>query len=149
MKKINWGSGITIVIVLFLVITIAQVLIIHNFVDYDLVEEEYYAAEIKYQSQIEKIKRARDLSEPLKVKLSEDIIEFEFPTIFKSNKVVGSIYFYKPSDDLLDKSLRIQLNENNKASFPTKDLASGLWKVKIDWEVDGVTYFNEEFLMVP
>ncbi len=55
MKKIDWGKGITIVIILFLIITIGQVLAIHYFIDYDLVEEEYYEAEINYQDQINKI----------------------------------------------------------------------------------------------
>lgn len=149
MKKTNWGTGIAIVIVVFLVFTIVQVLVIHNYVDYDLVEEEYYAAEIKYQTQIEKIKRAKNLTEPLNVKIKDEIIEFSFPSIFKSTDVLGNILFYKPSDDLLDKNIPISLDGNNIMTFSTKDFTSGLWKIKVDWEVEGVTYFNEEFLMVP
>jgi hypothetical protein len=149
MKKTNWGTGIAIVIVLFLVFTIAQVLVIHNYVDYDLVEEEYYAAEIKYQTQIEKIKRAKNLDEPLNIKINNETIEFTFPSIFNSTSILGNIFFYKPSDDLLDKNVPIKLDDKNYMAFSTKDLASGLWKIKVDWEVEGVTYFNEEFLMVP
>ena len=48
MKKISWGTGITIVIILFLIVTIRQAIAIHVFIDYDLVEEEYYDAEIKH-----------------------------------------------------------------------------------------------------
>lgn len=149
MKKINWGTGITIVIVLFLVVTIVQVLAIHYYVDYDLVEEEYYDAEIKYQTKIEKIKRTEQLPEKLTVKLNNNLIEFSFPKMFAFEKIKGNILFYKPSDDLLDKNIVIELNSDNKMVLETKDFTTGLWKVKINWGVEGVTYYNEEFLMVP
>lgn len=149
MKKISWGTGISIVIILFLIITIGQAIAIHYFVDYDLVVEEYYDEEIKYQSQIEKIKRTNNLPETLNIKLSNDFIEFEFPSIFQAEKISGIIIFYKPSDDLLDKKEIIELESNNKMYFATSELNTGLWKVKVDWEVDKVKYFNEKILMVP
>ncbi len=149
MKKFNWGTGITIVIVLFLLVTVGQVLLIHYYVDYDLVEEEYYDAEIKYQTQIEKIRRTNELAEQLVVRLLNDSIEFNFPQMFSSSSIEGNIKFYKPSDDLLDKNYKIDLSDENKMFFPIKDFARGLWKIKVDWNVEGITYFNEEFLMVP
>lgn len=149
MKKISWGTGIAIVIVLFLIITIGQAIAIHVFIDYDLVEEEYYEAEIKYQLQIEKIKRTTNLPEALKIRLTKDFIQFDFPSIFNNNTVYGAINFYKPSDDLLDKTQAIKLNEENTMYFSTKELSSGLWKIKIDWAVNEVQYYNEKIIMVP
>jgi len=93
MKKISWGTGITIVIVFFLIFTIVQVLIIHFYVDYDLVERDYYSAEIKYQSQIEKVNRTNELGQSLNIKIDKDFIEFDFPTIFQSDKISGMITF--------------------------------------------------------
>ncbi len=149
MKKFSWGTGITIVIVVFLIVTILQVVVIHYWVDYDLVEEDYYAAEIAYQSQIDKVKRTNNLPEQLSIKLNSTNIEFNFPTIFESNKISGFITYYKPSDDLLDKKQTILLNEQNKMSFNTSELSTGLWKVKVNWAVEGVEYFTEQLLMVP
>ena len=149
MKKISWGTGITIVIVLFLIVTIGQAIAIHVFIDYDLVEEEYYEAEIKYQSQIDKIKRTNALSDALEIKLTNQFVEFDFPSIFDDKSISGFINFYKPSDDLLDKTQAIKLNDENKMYFSTNELTTGLWKVKVNWEVDGIKYFNEKLLMVP
>lgn len=149
MKKISWGTGIALVIVLFLIVTIGQAIAIHVFIDYDLVEEEYYEAEIKYQLQIEKIKRTTNLPEALKIRLTKDFIQFDFPSIFNNNTVYGAINFYKPSDDLLDKTQTIKLNEENTMYFSTKELSPGLWKIKIDWAVNEVQYFNEKIIMVP
>lgn len=149
MKKLNWGTGITIVIVLFLVITIGQVLVIHYFVDYDLVEEEYYDAEIKYQEQINKIERTNNLPEQLQIKLVDKIIEFNFPSLFKPELISGLITYYKPSNDLLDTYQEIKLNEKNNISKNTNELSPGLWKIRIDWAVNGVQYYNEKIIMVP
>lgn len=149
MKKISWGTGITIVIVLFLIVTIGQAVAIHVFIDYDLVEEEYYAAEIKYQSQIDKIKRTNNLPEQLQIKLVSKIIEFKFPSLFKPELISGLITYYKPSDDLLDKFQEIELNEENNMSIETKKLSPGLWKIKIEWAVNDVQYYNEKIMMVP
>lgn len=149
MKKISWGTGIAIVIVLFLIITIGQAIAIHVFIDYDLVEEEYYEAEIKYQLQIEKIERTNALPEALKIRLTKEFIQFNFPSIFNNKIINGDINFYKPSDDLLDKIQTIKLNEENTMYFSTKELSSGLWKIKIDWAVNEVQYYNEKMIMVP
>ena len=81
--------------------------------------------------------------------MDESRIQFTFPKLFVADKIKGNIQFYKPSDDLLDKNFEINLSEDNKMLFATKEFASGLWKIKVNWEVEGVTYFNEEFLMVP
>ncbi len=149
MKKFNWGTGLAIVIVLFLVISIGRVVLIHILVDYDLVEEEYYDAEIKYQEQINRIKRTEALPEQLQINLTGNTIEFKFPSLFNPELVNGNILFYKPSDDLLDKKLEIKLNEENKTYVDTKELSTGLWKIKVEWAVNDVTYYNEESMMVP
>ena len=149
MKKISWGTGISIVIILFLIFTIGQAIAIHVFIDYDLVEEEYYEAEIKYQTQIEKMERTNALPEALIIKLTNRFVEFDFPSIFEDKTISGFINFYKPSDDLLDKTQAVKLDEENKMYFATNELATGLWKVKVHWEVNKVEYYNEKLLMVP
>lgn len=148
MKKFNWGTGLAIVIILFLIVSIGQVVLIHTLVDYDLVEEEYYDAEIKYQEKIDKIKRTEALPEQLQINLTGNTIEFKFPSLFKPESVNGNILFYKPSDDLLDETLEIKLDERNRASIDTKELSTGLWKIKVEWSVNDVSYYNEKSMMV-
>lgn len=149
MKKINWGKGITIVIVLFLIVTIGQVLAIHYFIDYDLVEEEYYEAEIKYQEQIDKISRTKNLSDQVSVKLRGKALELKFPSNFDGGRISGIVKYYKPADDLQDKIQKIILNDENRMFIDTKELSTGYWKIKIDWEVNDIQYYSEESLMVP
>ena len=148
-NKFSWGTGISIVIVLFLIITIGQVIFISTTIDYDLLEEEYYEAEIQFQSQIEKVKRTNELTEQLKIKLTDKFIEFNFPSIFRSNTITGIINFYKPADDLLDKVENIKLDEDNKMFSGYDQLSSGLWKIKINWSVDEIQYYNEKIVMLP
>ncbi len=148
-NKFSWGTGITIVIIAFLVITIGAVIFIHKVVDYDLVEEEYYGAEIEYQTQIERIKRTNALPEPLEIKLTKEFIQFKFPSLFKSEEINGIIKFYKPSDDLLDKQQTVSLDNTNQMYFATSELTTGLWKIKVNWSVDEIEYYTEKLLMVP
>ena len=76
-------------------------------------------------------------------------MEFDFPSIFADKTISGFINFYKPSDDLLDKTQAVKLNEENKMYFSTNELTTGLWKVKVNWKVDRIEYYNEKLLMVP
>lgn len=149
MKKIDWGKGITIVIILFLIITIGQVLAIHYFIDYDLVEEEYYEAEINYQDQINKINRTKSLPEQVTVKLRGQALELTFPSDFDGERISGMVHYYKPSDDLQDKIQKIILNDENRMFIDTKELSTGYWKIKVDWRVNEVQYYNKESMMVP
>jgi nitrogen fixation protein FixH len=149
MKKMNWGTGITIVIVLFLIITIGQVIAIHYFVDYDLVVEDYYDEEMQFQGQIEKTKRANSLSESIKIKLLDKKVEISFPSIFNNERISGKVQYYKPSDDLHDKVQIIELNKENKLYYDTANLYPGLWKIKINWAVNDVEYYSEEAIMLP
>lgn len=149
MKKIDWGKGITIVIILFLIITIGQVLAIHYFIDYDLVEEEYYEAEINYQDQIKKINRTKSLHEQVVVKLRGQALELTFPSGIDGERISGMVQYYKPSDDLQDKIQKIILNDENRMFIDTKELSTGYWKIKIDWSVNEVQYYSEESMMVP
>ena len=108
-----------------------------------------FVIEIEYQSQIDKIKRTNNLQEQLKIKLVNKIIEFNFPSLFKPELISGLITYYKPSDDLLDKFQEIELNEENNMSIDTKKLSPGLWKIKVEWAVNEVEYYNEKVMMVP
>jgi len=148
MKKMNWGVGITIFIIVFLVFSIGQVIFIHYKVDYDLVVEEYYEEDLKYQSQLDKIKRANALEEPLKISLTKENVQFSFPKMFDVNSISGTITFYKPSDDLQDIDLPINITNDNQLQFETNSLTKGLWRIKVNWNAEEIDYYNEKIIMV-
>jgi len=146
--KFSWGVGISITIIVFLIGSLATVYFTTT-VDYDLVAEDYYEKELVYQEQIDKMKRANELPEQLVIKLEGDNIKFKFPSIFNNSKIEGEIYFYKPSSEDLDVRATISLDEENSLYFSQADLSKGLWKIKVEWGVQGVEYYTEKIIMVP
>ncbi|GBD90214.1 fixH [bacterium BMS3Abin04] len=145
--KLNWGTGILVFYVLFMAVSIWFISFAMS-KDVNLVTDDYYSKEIKYQEQIDRVKRTNNLPEKLKVKVLGENIVFRFPSIFKSDKIEGNILLYRPSNRYYDHSLSIELNKNNEQSFSSENLLKGLWKIKVDWTVDSLTYFNEENIMV-
>jgi len=146
--KISWGVGISITIIVFLIASLATVYFTTT-VDYDLVTEEYYENELVYQVQIDKMNRTNELPEQLVIKLEGENIQFKFPSIFNNNEIEGEIYFYKPSNEDLDVQTAIKLDEKNSLYFSYSDLSKGLWKIKVEWGVEGVEYYTEKIIMIP
>lgn len=145
--KINWGGGIAIAIIIFTIVTLSFVYFAFT-QDVNLVREDYYAEELKYQSKIEKIKRAKNLSSPLRVSVKEKAIQFSYPQIFESKNIVGSVLLYRPSDRGSDISFSILVDSLNQQNITSSKMLKGMWKAQVDWSVNNTTYFNEEIIMV-
>ena len=73
MKKINfnWGTGILITIIVFMIITLGTVFTFMN-EKVDLVTDNYYKKELKYQKQIDKLNRTHDMRMDVEIQLSNN-----------------------------------------------------------------------------
>ncbi len=145
--KISWGFGITVTIIIFLVSTIGLVYFTST-VDVNLVADNYYQKELDYQQKIDKINRANNLPEHLKIKASAGIIEFVFPKIFSLDKIGGTIDLYYPADKKMDAKYEIQLKNGYRLLLPTNNLKKGYWKVEVNWNSSDTLYFTEKRLMI-
>ena len=143
----NWGVGITIVIVVFTVAALSFIYFAFN-QDVNLVKDNYYQDEIKYQDRIDEIERTNKLSGQLKIKLSGSNIIFNFPEDFKTKNIEGNILLYRPSDRKHDISFPIILDSSFTQIFSTINMLPGMWKAQIKWKVDTVKYYTEKILMI-
>lgn len=143
----NWGTGITLAFIAFASFMLTLVYKSTQ-VQIDLVADDYYAQEVAYQGRIESIRNARQLSEPIQVKINPENqnIDFQFPKI---NITKGKINFFRPSDAAQDRTLEIALNANYGQSVPLKSLQSGHWRLKIEFESGGKRFYDEQTLYVP
>ncbi len=145
--KISWGTGIALTIIVFMLSSFG--FIYFSFTqDVDLVEENYYEKEIKYQEQIERINRANALSEKVDIKISDSMLEVNFPAVFSADSVSGKILLYRPSKEKSDLLYEIKLNSENKLYIPTNNLSLGMWKVKVNWTAEGLDYYTEKIIMI-
>ncbi|MFA7289655.1 MAG: FixH family protein [Melioribacteraceae bacterium] len=143
--KLNWGSGIAITYILFMAGVLVLVFIFMN-QDVHLVTDDYYAKEIEYQNQIDKIERTKLLTEQPEVSFNNGLFIVSFPKSVKSI-VNGKIQIYRPSDANLDRTVDILLNAENEQSIETPINKAGLWKVKIDWIRNDTNYYNEKIIL--
>ena len=145
--KINWGVGITISIIVFTIISLWFAYFAFN-QDVNLVRDDYYEAELKFNNKMEAIKRTNLLTEKLNINLRTNDIKIIFPKDFIGTSIIGNILLYRPSNREFDVSLPIQVDSMNHQSIETQNLIKGMWKIQVEWEANKENYFTEKIIMV-
>ncbi len=141
--KFTWGTGIFLVIVIFLLAVVAFFIYMSN-LDINLVEDNYYEKELMYQQKIDKMKNAGALSEKVSIKAEQEAVVISFPKLFHPESCTGAILFYRPSDPAKDFSVPLQLNDSLLQVIGTGHLDPGKWTIKIDWTSEGTGYYVEQ-----
>lgn len=145
--KFNWGWGIAVFYSVFVLFLIGNV-VFSFFQRTDLVTEDYYKEELAYQETIHKAERVKRLDGKLDIAQGASTIAIQFPESVKGGKIVGDILLYRPSDAAADRKFKLTVNENNFHLIDTRQMAKGLWIMKMDWSVGDSTYYNEEKLTI-
>lgn len=146
MKKISWGTGIVIAIIIFVVLVLVQTIYLMN-QKVDLVEEDYYKKGIEYQKDIDVQKKTSELSEQVRFDFNGQFLIISFPENLSDNKISGEILFYRPSDSGLDIKLPLQTDSLSQI-IPVSNLKKGFWRLKLRWQYDGQDYYDESSFSV-
>ncbi|KXK54418.1 MAG: cbb3-type cytochrome c oxidase maturation protein CcoH [Chlorobi bacterium OLB5] len=142
----SWGKGIILVFVIF-ILGIGIMVYKSMTKNIDLVTSNYYEKELKYQEQIDKINNSNRLEEKLKIEFDGNTVQIIYPD-FPGKLITGEISFYKPSDAKSDFRLPVETGKDMKQVIETAKLSKGMWKVQVNWAMDGKGYFSEEKIMV-
>ena len=139
--KITWGHKITAVYLLF-VAGIVFLMVKANSERYDMVTNDYYAEELKYQQVIDEAANANALSAPVTVEKNETSITVRFPDEMKGKKIDVDFYLYCPADDKKDlrKSFTIDTPVFDQ---PLLEYKKGMYDLKLSWTADGKKYYTE------
>ena len=62
----------------------------------------------------------------------------------KNSPVKGAVFFYCPSDQSKDRNLALSIGNDAIQAIDAHQLAPGHYAVKINWESNGQSYFNEQ-----
>ena len=146
-KKANWGTGIFISYALFILLAILAAVYFMN-QDVDLVTDDYYQQEIKYQDQIDKIQRTNSLPEKPAINFDGSKINLSFPESLLNKNVTGKIHFYRPSNPKLDFDLPLSLNNDGIQLVSTKKMETGFWRLKMYWTMEGNEYYSEKEIIL-
>jgi len=145
--KMNWGTGIFITIVVFLIGMISLV-IISSMQPLNLVTPDYYPKAIDYQSQIDRIARTNALDDKMKFSQDEEFIYIGFPLVDSAIMPEGKILVFFPRDNNLDHEFEIEVNDSLFQFIPKKGLMPGWCKVKVNWKIDSLEYYIEQDFMI-
>lgn len=146
-SKLNWGTGILISIIVFMIITIGTVVFLMN-QDVDLVASDYYDKGIQHQEQIDRENRTNSMSEAVQIIPESGFLRFTFPKSYSQKSLKGTIQFYRPSDSKKDFALAILIDTSVQQLIPTQNLEKGYWKVKLNWMQDSVEYYKESSFVI-
>jgi len=147
MKKINWGTGIVISIIIFMIISVSMMLIFIN-QKVDLVTENYYEKTLVYQEQIDIKKRTAELKEDVEINYDGNNINIIFPKSILNEISSGEIYFYRPSDSNQDFIIPLRINDEGEQSLSASEIAKGFWKIGISWIMNKEDYLTEKSIII-
>lgn len=144
---INWGHKITIV---FLAFAAFILLLVYKSMhtDFQLVSKEYYKEELAYQQVIDGSNRANRLSSAVSVQQIKDELIVQLPSEMKFKNITGDIWLYCPTDDKKDRKLKLILDDNGRQAISTKTILPAGYLIKINWQADAQTYYNEQHLQI-
>ena len=146
--KWNWGTGILIVIVLFLGACVAFIIYSLN-QTWSLVEEDYYPKELRHEEKLVKMRNANALIVQLQVVLDKSNLVVRFPADFQGKTLTGSIDIYRPSDEKLDVIVPVAVDTSLTQLISLHKLSRGRYVVKVDWTSGGKDYFKEQDIFIP
>jgi hypothetical protein len=145
--KISWGYR-----VMFLYVGFAGLII--YFVTrsmnekVDLVTPDYYAQELKFQDKIESINRNNELTSALSIDYSDAGIIITYPSDLQNKTITGAINIFRPSDKSKDQTIEITPDKEMKQTINTASLSKGMYRIKVDYEVDGSGYYSEKQIVI-
>lgn len=139
----SWGKWIVAAFVLF-GLFIGVLVTISMRQDVDLVAADYYQKELVYQDQIDRIKNTNALA----LKPSLEIQEGKYLTIYfpDMNIEKGQVHLFRPSGSQMDQRFALRASADSVQQFNLKTLEKGMYKVKLEWTMEGKEYFMEEII---
>ena len=143
--KINWGTGIILAFIgfiAFIMYFIVTMLVDDRF-EHELVTEDYYADELQYQNDINKLENSKTLKNNISYQRTTDGLLIKFPKELDHTSIKGKMFLYRPSNKQLDFETEISLS-NPHLLIPDKRLVDGRWNITIDWQYNGNNYLFKE-----
>lgn len=136
--KFNWGTGIFIFLILFLLACTAFMIFAFN-QDVNLVHKDYYKKGVDYTEQMNVEARSVIYNSALQTRFNDEFLIVEFEESLASTIDSGNVLLYRPSSSKQDLRFSINLSENS-LKIPKQDLVAGRYILKLFWYSEGLKY---------
>lgn len=136
--KFNWGTGIFIFLVLFLLACAAFIIFAIN-QDVNLVHKDYYEEGVNYTDQMNVSARSKQYYGSIQAQLFNEYLRIDLEDSLASKIDSGNVLLYRPSNSRQDISVPLNLEENS-ILISKENLVSGRYILKMTWYFDGQKY---------
>ena len=137
----NWGKWIIVSFILF-AIFIGTLVVVCVRQDVSLVSKNYYADELDYQQQIERINNTARLDKKPEIRVVRGAIEVQFNQFDVLKH--GEIKLVRPSDMRFDKLFTLQTSVETSQQFDVSTLPGGMYRFKMKWLMNDKEYYFED-----
>jgi hypothetical protein len=140
----DWGKGILLSIIGFVVLIMTMVVISVRMDGIELVTENYYEAEINYQDRIDEESSALRLDRTvISYSTMGKNLVLDLPT-----GTTGKLQLFRPSDSKLDREILVDVIGSGSTSVALDDLKPGYWKIQLSWTEEGKNYYEEKKITI-
>jgi len=148
MKNLHAGHAVMLAMAAFILIMIQfMVRAYHN--QETLVTEDYYAKELRYQEQIDKLNNASALGGDVQVEALPGRLTLHFPDAVAGMGITGELFLMKPDDAQGDIRLQVQADPQGRFTVDTERMRKGAYSMHLEWQVDGQAFLTEQRIHIP
>lgn len=136
--KFNWGTGIFIFLIVFLLACAAFIIFAFN-QDVNLVHKDYYKKGVDYGDQMNVEARSAKYKNAIQIQLKGDYLAIDFNELLATEIDSGNVLLYRPSSSKQDFRFPMNLSETT-LKIPKQDLIAGRYILKLFWYSEGLKY---------
>ena len=137
----SWGKGITIAFITFALFIGALVTVCVR-QDISLVSKNYYAEELKYQEQIDRLNNTAALSERPLILVRDGLLEVRFNGFAELED--GELVVTRPSDARYDARFEVSTGGDSVRVFDLSSYPLGRYNTALRWKMNGKEFLLQE-----
>ncbi|MCB0429072.1 MAG: FixH family protein [Flavobacteriales bacterium] len=143
----NWGYKIAIAYTAF-VVGILYMVYRTSIEKVDLMDDNYYAKELAFQEQINKMHNVKALGDDIVLSRNNEGVDVKFPEEIQPNMPSGKLVFKCMADQQKDFEVEISPDANGIQRIPMEKFTGKYYMVQGDWMAAGVSYYSEKELFL-
>ncbi|WP_042720412.1 FixH family protein [Flavobacterium sp. B17] len=141
MKKFSWGHGVVIALAAFMIFILSMLFLFPNGQkNSEMVTDNYYEEELKYQDVIDAKKRADELQEKPVYSQDKSGIKITFPKDYDNSNTTVKFVLNRTDDQNLDIHKSVQLDAGKSFLIPGQVLKMGNYTLRLNWTKDKIDY---------
>lgn len=136
----NWGWKITAVYVLFAGSMIGLVVMATS-QRVDLVSKDYYKQELHYSDQMEAMRNAEGMDQPIEIFTDERVLMIRMPKSIPVGTKVD-LYWYCPFNAMHDRHETLSVSQDDVMRWDVRDTPSGRYELRLQWMVGDRKFYH-------